>query len=183
MRSQRVVVTCWFGVFEGSGENVSVADDGSTVELTIPTDLDPDCFNGEGYLNVKTLTTVPGTATTPTYTKEIVWSGILEYPTGPQAASTTSLRFDRPVGLSVIPTKAIVTVRADVLPSVTGFLDFYVDGNHVPGGIDVPPAKSSTVVFPLPKLGRGNHTVIAVFRENQSLLGSRSPNTVLRIVI
>ena len=162
--------------------DVSISPDGATVQATIPADLDPGCRNGLGSLRVSTLAIATGGSTTGATTK-VRWTGELKFPDGPRAASTTSLRLDRPLTLSFLPTTAIITVRTDVVPAVRGRVDVYVDGALVPSGVEVPRAMSSTVRLLLATLGRGKHTVVAVFRENQSVLGSSSPDVPLRIVV
>ena len=78
-------------------------------------------------------------------------------------------------------TKALITVRTSAIPAVVGHVDVYVDG-HPAGGVAVPAAKSSTVQLVLPKLGKGYHTVVAMFRENSSELASRSSVVKLQIL-
>ena len=51
-----------------------------------------------------------------------------------------------------------------------------------PVGWPCPPPGRRPCKFVLPKVGKGYHTVVAVFRENSSLLGSRSPVVKLRIL-
>ncbi|MET0865304.1 MAG: hypothetical protein ABWZ98_13305, partial [Nakamurella sp.] len=124
-----IEVTCGRSYRTGVGD-VSFADDGTTVELTLPTVVDQACFSADAELEVSTMITTPGTSSTPTITEEVVWRGLLQFSGGQQFATTTSLRLDHPVKFSFLPTEALISIRTDRVPEGTGLLRVYVDGHR-----------------------------------------------------
>lgn len=170
------------GAPDDAGDDVTVSPNGNLLAFTVPTDLEAGFFNGEGWVEVSTVSTVAGSATTPRRTHRSDWSTRFIYPDVPRGTSETSIRLNRPFGISTRSSKALVTVRTSDVPLDFGYVVLYVDGKLV--GRKITDARQSfTVEFTVPKLGRGNHTLRAEFEQSQWHEGSTSETVTLRILI
>ena len=161
-------------------EQVAATADGAVLGFTIPGDVAASPGDHIAVLAEAT-STVPGSQTTPDQVTKRLWNTRLVV--AAKTTTTTSMTLDRRYGLSKwTPVNAGVVVTAPGGGLIDGSVALIIDGQRGPE-IRLSGAGSAEATIRLPDLGRGLHSVIAVFEGSGSLVGSESARRQVRILL
>jgi hypothetical protein len=161
-----------------------VADDGSTVEFTMPQTL-PFGYSNGVFIRLRVSGTTPATggASEIVNTQGLnVFTAPYDSPPAPTVtATTTSLSLSRSTVL-YSKSNATVTVSTADGSAAVGPILLLGDG-HVIARTTLSAASDGEVVVTIPRLSRGTHSIVAVFEGTQIQLDSSSTPSRLRVLL